>query len=355
MRKFLQLLLTILLLAVTAIVLFAVWSYRVKGTLPFQLPGLPQSALYTPTPTITPTPTPTPVMGKAVIATRPIAVGEKLGKENLKLAPIPQSEIPDGATADPRVLYGLLARRPISAGEVVTTKMAVPPGKVFGEGSLLAQMLKPGQVAIALPVKGALATVGYAPRAGDLVDIVVTFTFVNLDQDFQTKLPNRVLVLGENVENHTYAFYPAAELGKLAKEDPAIAVPVYVIPAKGQRPRMVAQLTIQNARVLYFGHDLWPKTPVPTPEKTPRPAPKPTATPGPQKPDTMVLAVSPQDAVVLNYFIKRHALITLTLGSALGGHEQPLQTVPVTLDYIVQNFGVPASAPFSSQLQGKKP
>jgi len=354
MRKFLRLLLTLLLLALTAIMGFAVWSYRVNGTLPFQLPGVPTPVLYTPTPTVTPTPTPTPIMGKAVVASRAIARGEKFSEANLRIAAIPQAEIPDGALTDPRKIYGLLAREPIPAGTVITTDMGAPTGHILGSGSFTAQLLQPGQVAIAYPITGPLSAVGYAPRAGDVVDIIVTFLFTDLDLRFQSRLSDRVLVLTENLKTNSYAFIPAAEIGRLAKEDPVLAVPVYVIPNGKQRPRMVAQMAIRGARVLYFGHDLWPTTPAPTPASTPRTGKKPTPTPAPSKPDVMVLALSPQDALVLNFFMARQAITTLTLHSAFSQGQTP-KTVPVTLDYIIQHFGVPVPAPLPYQIQGKNP
>ncbi len=336
-RKFFQGVLFMLLLVVLAAMGYGAWVYQQSGTLPFTLPGM--EATFTPgptfTPTVTPTPTPTPVTRPAVVANAYLPAGTLLTAEMLTEAPLPISTLPDDAAVHSTQVVGQLLREAVEAGQPIRLSNVVPPGHVIGKGSQFAQMLRPGEVAIAYPVRRD-NSVAYAPRAGDLVDLIVTFLIVDVDVDFQSRLSNKVLVLSQNLETGDYAFYPAGELGR-AHQDDFLAVPIYVVPSENQRPRMVAQLTVQNARVLYFGTS--PIAPTPFPGAKPYP------------PDLAVLAVSPQDAVVLNFFMAQHAETTMVLRSALETTPQPEATiVPVTLNYIQEHYGVPLPAKWPYQL-----
>ncbi len=325
-RKFLQGVLFLLLLVMLVAIGYGAWVYRQTGTLPFALPGVSATpGGPTSTPTTTPTPTPTPVMRPAVIVTSNLPAGTLLTEDLLEETQRPSKTLPDDTATSISQVVGQLLRAPLQAGEAVRLSNVIPRGHVVGKGSTLAGMLRPGEVAIAYPINR-LSSVGYALRAGDVVDMVVTFLFVDIDINFQSQLSNHVLVLSYDWETRTYAFRPAGTLGR-AEKDNNLAVPVYVIPAEGQRPRMVAQLTVQNARVLYIGRGLGE---TPAPNTTPPP------------PDVVVLAVSPQDAVILNFFMARQAETSFVLRSARDANASPEPTtVPVTLDYIQKHFGIP--------------
>ncbi len=329
-RKFLQGVLFMLLLVVLLIMGYGAWVYRQTGAVPFTFPGMPTTpAGPTATPTITPTPTPTPVMQQAVVVNRNLPAGTLLTADDLTETRLPSKDLPPDAAVSAEQVVGKLLRDALKVGEPVRLSGVVPRGQPIGRGSQFASMLRPGEVAIAYPITR-LDSVAYAPRPGDRVDVVVTFLFVDVDVDFQSQLSDHVLLLSRDVETGAYAFVPAGMLGRVIQDTHLFDEPVYVIPAEGQRPRMVAQLTIRGARVLYFG-----SSPL-----------VPTAAPGatPSLPDMVVLAVSPQDAVVLNFFLARGASSSFTLRSAreaLTPQPQPT-VVPVTLDYIQRHFGVVA-------------
>ena len=326
-RKFFQGVLFMLLLLMLATVGYGAWIYRQTGIVPFTLPGTgitPGGP--TLTPTITPTPTPTPVLLPAVIANFNLPAGTLLTEDMLTETDLPSGTLPDDAATDNEQLIGQLLREPVQAGEAVRLSNVVPRGQVVGKGSPLAQMLEPGEVAIAYPVSR-LDSVAYAPRAGDRVDVIVTFLLTDIDPEFQSKLSNQVLLLSLDLDTRAYAFRPAGSLGRIT-EGNHLAVPVYVMPSEDQRPRMVAQMTLRGARVLYFGTSL--TAPTPAPETAPAP------------PDVVILGVSPQDAVVLNFFMAQHAATTLVLESAQEGPSDfDPTTIPVTLEYIQEHFGVP--------------
>ncbi len=329
-RKFFQGVLFMLLLIVLAVIGYGVWVYRQSGTLPFTIPGVARpTPLTTSTAAALPTPTPTPITQSAVVANTYLPAGTLLTTDMLTETQLPVSTLPSDVAASSAQVIGKVLSEPVEAGQPIRLSNVVSPGHVIGKGSEFAQMLQPGEVAIAYPVQRANSA-AYAPRAGDLVDLIVTFLIADVDVNFQSRLSNKVLVLSQDLESGTYAFRPAGTLGRVL-EDGFLAVPIYVVPSQDQRPRMVAQLTIQNARVLYFGTSLLAPTPVPG-EK-------------PYPPDLAVLAVSPQDAVMLNFFMARHAETTMVLRSALETTPQPEATiVPVTLNYIQEHYGVPLPA-----------
>jgi len=334
-RKFFQGVLFMLLVLVLAAVGYGAWIYRQTGTIPFTLPGMTTvPGGPTATPTITPTPTPTPILRFAVIANTDLPAGTLLTEDMLTETELPSDVLPDDAAIETDEVVGQLLREPLQAGEPVLMSNVVPRGQVIGKGSPLAQMLEPGEVAIAYPISR-LNSVAYAPRAGDKVDVVVTFLFTDIDPDFQSRLSNRVLVLSQDLETRAYAFRPAGTLGHVTG-DGYFAMPIYVVPSEDQRPRMVAQLTLRGARVLYLGTSL-----ASTPETGP-------TTPAP---DIVVLGVSPQDAVVLNFFMTRQAATTLVLRSAQEGTPaaEPT-TIPVTLEYIQEHFGVPLPPKLPQQI-----
>ena len=325
-RRIFQGILFVLLLLMLAAVVYGAWVYHQTGTLPLSFPGVATTpGGPTATPTITPTPTPTPVMRPAVVASTNLPAGTLLTADMLIEADLPSNTLPHDAVTHKMQVVGQLLREPLQAGEVVRLSNVVPRGQVIGKGSPLAQMLEPGEVAIAYPVSR-LSSVAYAPRPGDTVDVVVTFLFTDTDLDFQSQLPNRVMVLSLDTETRTYAFRPAGTLGHITADN-NFAVPIYVVPSEDQRPRMVALLSIHGARVLYFGTSM---------------AATPAADAATPPPDIVVLGVSPQDAVVLNFFMARQAATTLLLDSAQEGPtEHDPEAIPVTLDYIQEHFGVP--------------
>lgn len=282
-----------------------------------------------------PTATPVP-MDIVFVANQDIPPGTNIQPEMVVAQPWPRGQVPAGAIYDPTRIYGQLSRVYIAQGQVFVPSLLSPPGRVAGTGSLAAAMLKPGEVAVAYPIT-ALSSVAYGLKAGDYVDLVVTLQFVDIDVDFQSKLPNQMSVLAQDVETGAYYFVPVGLLGRV-EEDGTLLVPVYVMPAEDQRPRLVAQMTIRDARVLHVG--LWEEAlPTVTPEVQPTPVGASPATPTPGPEDVITIAVSPQDAVVVNFLLSMGAHTSFAL-RAKDDH-QVTATDPVTLDYIMENFGIP--------------
>jgi hypothetical protein len=69
-------------------------------------------------------------------------------------------------------------------------------------------------------------------------------------------------------------------------------------------------------------------------------APTAAPTPIPSRPDIITLGVTPQDAVILSYFVEAKLPITFLLRSATDTSQVP--TEAVTLDFIMNSFRIEA-------------
>jgi hypothetical protein len=66
-------------------------------------------------------------------------------------------------------------------------------------------------------------------------------------------------------------------------------------------------------------------------------------------PTTITLIVTPQDAITLNYLVNSSAQLTLALRGA--GDEQIAQTEAVTLQYLLDHYGIPVPAKLSDGIE----
>jgi hypothetical protein len=214
---------------------------------------------------------------------------------------------------------------------------------------------------MAIPITR-LSSVGYALREGDHVDILMSFRFVDIDEEFQTILPNNagvVVLPGDLVPDEQ-----SGDQGEIGfsivgrEEDGPFGTTLLVIPSSldggYQRPRQTTQLVIDNAIVLRMG--TWslgdldqpivitaapPATAAPTVEgATPEAAVTPTPTPIPiiPVPDIVTLVLSRQDALVLKYALEIGADIDMVLRSAFDDEINDIVTDPVTLQYLIDNY-----------------
>lgn len=264
---------------------------------------------------------------------------------------------------------GRIARVDIVQGQPILNSMLTPGTEptTFGEaGSDAALLIPQGQVAVALPISR-LSSVAYAVREGDHVDIMMSFRFVNVDEDFQTITPNRGVLI---TDDPTMLFSPLFEfdydLGR--EESGPFGTTLLVFPNLAeplQRPRQATQLMIDNAVVLRVGQ--WPYTDIYEPiivtavppataapatqEGTPAPATQevvPTSTPVPP-PDIITLIMGRQDALVLKYALETGATIDLALRSYQDNAITDIQTETVTLQYIIDfyNVTIPPALPIA--------
>jgi pilus assembly protein CpaB len=205
----------------------------------------------------------------------------------------------------------------------------------LGSGAEMALGIPKGKVAYAIPVQ-ILSAVANALRPGDRVDVLLSFSIVEVDQDTQIKLP----VVRTGGEDCLAGCQVTGE----------------------QIPRLVSQYSVQNAAILAVG--LWqeelPELTVPavtTPdeeaaegEETPPALEPPTVAQAATQLTSITLVVTPQDALVLKWALETNASIDLVMRSAV---DQDIYAQPeaVTLQYMLDRFqiSVPPKLPHSPE------
>lgn len=313
-----------------------------------------------PAPEAAATPTPVVVTTNVVVVVQPIHRGQEITNELIGMVPVPEDLVVQGWLTDPAAALGKRAKFDLSPGTLLTEGLlAQSLAELSATGSEAALQIPPGMVAVSIPIDR-LSSVAYGVRDGDHVNVLVTLLFVDLDQEFQSKLPNVTgSVLGTfsggegSAPILTAQIQAGGPLGPVvgrASLDSTLAVPIYEQPSEAQRPRMVSQMLLQDVIVLHVGNFA-----LQTPQPTPTPAPvegeaQPTPVPqgaqqaqqAPPPPDIITLIVSPQDALTLNWLMMQGARLSLALRSA--NDTSRVQTEAVTLQFLTAAYNVPLPA-----------
>lgn len=273
----------------------------------------------------------------------------------VKIATWPEESVPDGTLTDVEEVYGKIARVDILGDTPVLAKMLTPEsGALASRGSEAALQIPVGKVAYVLPVSR-YSSVAWALQPGDHVDVLISLLIVELDEEFQTILPNQATCVSCPAGGETEGNVGGL-LGRLE------ALPngwlVNLKPSEPQRPDLVTQLTIQDALVLRVGD--WDEMQkdqrvlggrgedggeAVTGEEQPAvEGAQPTPVPEEQASrnvEPLTLAVTPQDAMVLEYIQQTGAKIDLVLRSA-SDSGRSFSTEAVTLEYLFEKFGIQA-------------
>jgi len=259
---------------------------------------------------------PTVDMENVVVSAQPIAAQEPV-EGRIGLQPWPTEYIPQGALRSLDAAAGKLAAGPIPQGTVLQPEMLISPADLATMGEL-GKLVEPGLVAISFPIDE-LSSVSYGIQPGDHIDVLMTFFFLDIDQETQMTEPLCAPLC------------PGPE-GQVAVE------------GTEQRPRLAAQLTVQNVKVLGVGR--WAYQPQPTTEEQQQQAARgePIQV---EPPQYVTLMVTPQDALVLKLAREYGASIDLAVRAQ--DDMQQFTTQQVTLDYILARFGVslPSRQPYS--------
>lgn len=306
------------------------------------------------------TATPVPTTRDIIVAARDIPRGTRLSIGDVTTLPWPDTvgrptgALEVGMSIDAAGLEQVerrIARVDILQGQPVLDHMLTPgdePTELGEVGSNAALMIPSGQVAIAFPLSR-VSGVAYALREGDHVDILVSFRIVDVDEDFQTILPNNIGlgIFPPDIESQTLAVRGREEEGPFG-------IRIMVVPSElTQRPRQVTQLLIDNVVILRVGTfplgdvdqpivvTQAPATPPPDEGTVDESGIEPT--PVPQiviVPDIVTLIMSRQDALVLKYALETGADIDFALRSVLDNSVADVTTDSVTLQYIIDFYNV---------------
>ena len=289
-------------------------------------------------PPVAPTPAPekaaTAVPTQKVwVALQPIPRGGEFVEGTLGLRDWPSTNVPPDVIGDISETIGRVAATDIVQGQPILRSMLAEKGAA-GQAALL---IPEGRVAVAFPINEQ-SSVAYAIQPGDYVDVLIVASFIDLDTDFQTRLPNLVSFLTTRTDPDTgeVSFTLSSPNDEGRFEIPAglpEGIGSIVYPREPQRPRRVAQLTVPAAKVLRVGPwiELPSQQPQPTEEGQPPPPPPP--------PDIVTLAVEPQDALVLLWARQSEMYMELALRPP-GSEKARYQPEAVTLQYMLTRFNI---------------
>lgn len=294
-------------------------------------------------------PTPTPFVPESLepektevwVALQPIGRNQEFASGSIGQRDWPITNVPPDVIADEAEVVGKVARTEIVPGQIILRSMLKDK---FGEASEAAFEIEPGHVAVAIPIDRQIS-VAYAIKEGDYVDVLISAEFIDVDEEFQSKLPNKFRFISVTTEkddqglptgNYTLELSEEIQKGRLEVENEDF--PGYDFPSEEQRPRRVAQLTVQHAKVLKVGEWIEVAVPGPAPAPVDEEAPPPTATPVPP-PDIVTLSVTPQDALVLMWTRQAQVYYEFALRAA-GDEHAEYATEAVTLQYMLTRFKI---------------
>ncbi|MCJ7626299.1 MAG: SAF domain-containing protein [Anaerolineaceae bacterium] len=354
------------LLAVILILIIVVVAYFMRDQIIALVSPQPDDEV-----AVLPVMEPTPVMYDIVVVVQPIKRGVAITEGMLGTVSYPQEDMVEGLFyTDMGDVLGKRVKYDLDPGIPLTPSL-LSEGDV---GSLISFEIPPNMVGISIPLSSARYAVSYALRPGDHVDIIGTVKIVDLDQDFQTKLPNQVATIFKNVMtdageggisilpiDYTLRVQGTSLLGRIY-QDPSIPDEFfYVIPREEQRPRYVSQTLVQNAIVLGVGEfDLIEEEEAAAAaEETSVVAAAPegeeaaAAPPPPQPPQVITVAVPLQDAISLNFLILTEADINFVLRAT--GDEQIIDTQAVTLQFVMDQYDIPYPSKLPYGLEMRQP
>lgn len=287
-----------------------------------------------------------------VILVQPVKLGGIISKEMVDKFPFPKEKyIPGFYFKDFEEVIGKRSRYPLDPPLVLTSGLL----SNSPVGSFASSLIPPGYVAISVPINMVTA-IPTAILPGDHVTVIAAILLEDLDQNFQTKLPNYtadVQAPGKPGESPTIPkTLKITSGGNTSSQgrtelDPILNQPIYIQPSEEQRPRLVSQVLIPDAIVLGRG-DMTEATkasiePGRT-SATPTPVPSTTVTPTPVTNQALnnhiTLIVNPQEAVTLNYAMLNPGIkLNLVLRSAK--ETKQYKTEAVTLQFLLDQYSIP--------------
>ncbi|MBI9048440.1 MAG: hypothetical protein JEZ00_03410 [Anaerolineaceae bacterium] len=288
-------------------------------------------------------------MAQIVVIAQPVTRGTLLTESVLTMIPYPQEQLVEGLfftsfedVVDKKAKYDLPQGLPI-------TSSVLSEG---ADGSYAAFQIPRGMVSITVPI-AELTSMAYGLQTGDHVNVITSMMLIDMDADFQTRLPNYTAMVtapgpgtGENPA--TTASSTISSGGGLSTQgrtelDVTLNQPIYVVPSEqNQRPRLVSQTLVYDAEVLWVGRfpasgNISATTTQETETAVVEEGGEETVAPSVD--EVITLIVTPQDAVTLNYLLLAHAKFNFVLRGAGDTEKNPTQAV--TLQFVMDQYGIP--------------
>lgn len=294
-------------------------------------------------------PTGTPTLIEVVVSLQTVPRGWQMTEAELTTDLRPAGQVGDNVITSIDEALGKYARTDLFQGQTLTKNSLIEDPTLagleeFGPSSLIPE----GYVAQGVPMDR-LSSVAYGFAEGDTVDVMITFYISRIDEEFKSLLENsgvftiETVTEGEEgeaeIERTILVIDPLGRFETLANGDLAL-----VSPSETQRPIRVS-FVLQAARVVQVGP--WePEEPVgvptatPTPdvEATPTPDTGTVPTPTPRPPDVVLLALTPQQQLVLKYAVEEAADIDFALRPPSDTQIYSVETID--LASFLQRFGI---------------
>jgi len=291
--------------------------------------------------------TPESAMVSIVVAINNLDRGKEIQPGMVEVVPWPEDRLPPYYQAglyynDPEQVYGMTLRTFVPQGmPLVRSMLSEGPVGLTETGSEISLSIPAGKRAVAIPLD-MLGAVAWLIQPGDHVDVMASWTFVDLDEEFQTPLPNEWVIL-ECPEGALCS----GTMGRMELLPTGQTVLVY--PTGPGMSRYVAQVTIQDAVVLRVGAaEQSAPTSVPGGEGQAPPPEEATPPPPASAAQPVVLVLDAQDALVLKALLELRADVDLVLRGA--DDQERVTTEQVTLEYITSQYGIdpPPKLPYGA-------
>ena len=241
---------------------------------------------------------------KVVVAARAVAARTVLTAEDLALRELPIGAVPESALHELTAAEGKLTLSDLYADEIVVPERLLD-ANIVSNDQQTALHLSEDQVLMAIPAGDLMSQAGLL-KSGDRVDLLVSVKFPGQGLPMATPSADRKEqgASGSNEEElATFCILQNIEVAGL------VGVP------KGDGTALES-----SARV--------------DPESTPA------AVPNVQRPESILIIVSPQDALVLKYALDADGIQDILLRAA--GVERQFETQPVNADYVVNRYQIPS-------------
>jgi pilus assembly protein CpaB len=217
-----------------------------------------------------------------VVAVRAVDVQTPLTAEDVEVKEMPVEAVPDGAVSEVDQVVGKISLTDLYPDEVILSQRLVDPNVIATDGRT-ALVLTDGSVLMAFPAEDLMSKVGVL-KPGDHVDFLYTYNLpVNRDTDVFSRSDEETVVAVEGSED--------ASMEKVTFD-------------------LLQNVTI--AALVGGGSE------------------------EDSKPKALLLALSPQDALVLKYMKDTGANLDLVLRAP--GDEGRFSTEPVDLDYVINGY-----------------
>ena len=224
-----------------------------------------------------------------VVAVRPVSVRSELSAGDVQAISMPIQAIPEGAIRAVDNAVGKLVLTDIYPGEILLSRRLLDPNVITADGRT-ALVLAEDKVLMAFPAQDLMSRISVL-KPGDQIDVLFSFEF------------------------------PAS-----SADDEGIGANVGSAGAQGEDDKLSTFSLLDGVTISAIVGGKLPMSSASTKGTEVRP------------PDALLLALNPQDALILKYMLDAGGVADIVLRSP--GEDRPLNTDPVDVDYVMNRYRI---------------